>query len=289
MHGNFKAPAPGSREILNIYRTLISLDTEFVPQLQVSENTKDILREAIRQIFDTRSEQVLDLHLETFLTYFAKTEQELLDLLQLTASSCSIVSLTETALNLTDAAYLASLRSKCRDQSLPDEVLALPKGGRLEIHSDLNEFSDVEVTICLTDGDFLPPASNYRSYRLHAGSGPRMRRDCELIYSRLVRSPWAIATRGYFLPFKYVLHCRTPFIDSDVSLRHRLSLREAYISALELARSLGTKTIEVPMISIRGSSSTFKKIRRGIIEAVHAVQNSTDGFDKVCLIGCSEI
>lgn len=288
MHGNIHRPAPSSISALASYRSLIDLSSTFNPAPPAACDAKETFRKAIRQIWDHSAQDKLDLCLDTFLQYVAKNEPELLELLQLTAISCSVVSLTDAALKVADAAYQLANIGKCTDLSFACETLILPNGGKLELYGDLDERSDVQATICLADVDFLPPPSNYRSYRLHADAGPRMRRDCELACAKVQRLPWTIATRGYFLPFQYVIHCRTPFIDSEVSISQRLQLRDGYVSALELAAELGVRSVEVPLISIGGSRSTCDKIKRTTIEAIYAVQNQTGRFDRVCLIGCSQ-
>lgn len=285
MHGTVKSPPPNSFSSLEAYRNAINLTSPLPQAGRSTSNGREQLLQAIHMVWDSQSQNSLDIHLESFLKYIAKTEIELLHLLQLAANSCSIVTLTESTLLATDAAYKSLDLRQCTDNSPPDTLLDLPKGGRLEVYRDFHRTSDVEASVCLTDDTFLPTLRDYRSFRIHAAAGPRMRRDCELAAAKLARLPWAIVTRGYFSRFRYIIHSRTPYVDSEVAFRQRLNLREAYISALELAAGLGIKSIEVPIVSIRGSRSTVEKVGRTTIEAIHAAQNSTRGFKRICLIG----
>ncbi|MBX3121595.1 MAG: macro domain-containing protein [Nitrospira sp.] len=286
MHSTVNSP-PNSVSSLEAYRNEINLNSPFLLPAWSNATSREQILQAIHLVWDSRSQNSLAIHLEAFLKYIAKTEHELFNLLQLSTSACSVVSLTESALLATDVAYGSIRRHRHADGSPPDTIFELPKGGRLEIFRDFHRTSDVEASVCLTDEAFLPAVRDYRSFRIHAEAGPRMRRDCELATAKLVRLPWAIITRGYFSPFRYIVHSRTPYVDSEVAFRQRLNLREAYISALELAAGMGIESIEVPLISIPGSRSTVDKIRRTIVEAIHAAQNSTPGFKRVCLIGYS--
>jgi hypothetical protein len=286
MYANFRKQPPCSIQSFATYRLQVSAGCN----LELSAppfGAKEILQNAILAIWDRCAADALDLHVETFLQHIAKTERELFNLLQLAAGSCSIVSLTENALLACDAAYLATQSRQSINQSDPDGILPLPKQGQLRLYGDLHRTSQAEATVCLCGNNFLPTVSNYRSFRLHADAGPRMRRDCELALAKVQSSPWAIVTLGYFLPFRYVIHCRTPFIDSDVGIVQQIALRDAYVSALELAAAIGIESIEIPMMHVSGSRSTFDKLYRASIEAIFAAQNSGAGFKNVSLIGCS--
>jgi hypothetical protein len=277
---------PDPCDLLSKYRGLIKVDEDFAPPTPSNADEKEVLQRAIHAAFDREAQRELDLHLPTFLKYIAKDVSSLIQLLHLSTQACSPISLTESVLELIDLAYVAANKCAYLDYDLPrpTEVLSLSETDYLLVydqHVDLN----CDATVCLSTERFALPPGDYRSFRLNALAGPRVKRDCALIRERLTDDPWSVVTRGYFLSPRFILHCRRPYIDSDMSIRQRLHLREAYMDTLALAFAVGAKSVSLPLITVRGSASTENKAYRTAIEAIASARAMGWMFRTVHLTG----
>jgi O-acetyl-ADP-ribose deacetylase (regulator of RNase III) len=82
---------------------------------------------------------------------------------------------------------------------------------------------------------------------IHAAAGPRLREDCHRIVERQGHDEptgTAKATRGYYLPAKFVLHTVGPIVsDGRVTPEHREQLASSYEACLDLAAAIGLRSI----------------------------------------------
>ncbi len=285
MHTQFKH-APNPCDVLPSYRDAIKLDHRFAPQFLDLVEAQELLRDAIISIWDRSAEKELDIHLPTFLKYIAKDVPTLRQLLQLASQACAPISLTDSALQLVDQAYAAAGTTEHHDYdcAIPNEIHRFENGDNLLVYRGHHEIASEAIVLASTEDYCLPPG-DYRSYRLNALAGPRVRRDCALIRERISSSPWAVVTRGYFFASRFLIHCRRPYLDSDMSIRQRLSLREAIMDTLSLASAVGAHTISLPLICPGGSSSTENKAYRTTCEAVLSARNMGWRFKAVHLTG----
>lgn len=278
--------APSSCDLLSSYRDVIKLDRRFIPTPPCLLEVTELLREAIHAIWDRSAEEELSIFLPVFLKYIAKDVSTLRQLLQLASQACAPISLTDSALQLVDQAYTAAGASEYADYdcATPNEIHRFDNSDHLLIYWSYNEIA-AEATVLTSSENFSLPPDDYRSYRLNALAGPRVRRDCALIRERVGLVPWAVATRGYFFASRFLIHCRCPYLDSDMSIRQRLSLRESIMDTLSLAFAVGAQTVSLPLICPRGSRSTENKAYRTACEAVLSARNMGWRFKTVHLTG----
>lgn len=281
--------APDPCDQLPLYRKLVNLDAPFTPPVTSSEDHKELLRTAIRALWDKSAERELDIYLPVFLKYFAKDAASLIQLLHLVSQACSPISLTEAALELSDLAYTSTAGTKhtLSDTVSPQETLRSQTNGYLFVY-DTHEEIISDATICICNDEFALLPGNYRSFRINALAGPRTRRDCALINERLTAKPWAIATRGYFSSSHFIIHCRYPYLDSELSTRQRFHLREAYIDSLALAFVVGARSVSLPLIAPSGSKETLRKAYRTATEAIFSARKMGWAFHTVHLTGVAE-
>lgn len=279
--------APSPCDLLSSYRDVIKLDHRFTPSPCLLEVT-EMLRTAIGAIWDRSAEKELDIHLPTFLKYIAKDISTLRQLLQLASQACATISLTDGALHLVDQAYAATSATEHYDYdcAVPSEVHRFSNNDYLLVYGSHHEIA-ADATVLTSTENFALPPGDYRSYRLNALSGPRARRDCALIRERVSSNPWAVITRGYFFTSRFLIHCRRPYLDSDMNIRQRLQLRESIMDTLSLAFAVGAHTVSLPLICPAGSGSTESKAYRTACEAVVSARNMGWRFRMVHLTGVS--
>ncbi len=278
--------APNPCDLLPSYRDVIKLDQSFEPPQACLFNVKQLLQEAIHALWDNSAEGELQIFLPVFLKYIAKDVSTLRQLLQLASQACATISLTDSALRLVDQAYAVAgtVEHDDYDCAEPDKVHRFSNGDHLLVYSCHRELPADVTAVTSTENYALPPG-DYRSYQLHASAGPRARRDCALVRERLGSTPWAIVTRGYFSASRFLIHCRRPYLDSDMSIRQRLQLRESIMDTLQLAFVVGAKTVSLPLICPKGSNSTESKAYRTACEAVMSARNMGWRFKAVHLTG----
>jgi hypothetical protein len=278
--------ATSSCDLLSSYRDAINLDHRFSYEFLDLVEARELLRDAIKSIWDRSAEKELEIDLPTFLKYIAKDVSTLRQLLQLASQSCAPISLTDGALQLIDKAYAAVETSEQHNHDCirPNETHRFANNDHLLVYKNHPELV-VDATVLTTTEHFTLPPGDYRSYRLNALAGPRVRRDCALIRERIGSNPWAIITRGYFYKSRFLLHCRRPYVDSEMSIHQRLHLRESIMDALALAFSAGAQTISLPLICPKGSSSTASKAYRTACEAIASARNMGWSFKTVYLTG----
>ncbi len=87
---------------------------------------------------------------------------------------------------------------------------------------------------------------------IHRAAGPELLAACRELKSTLpqgeLASGLAVATPGFKLPARWVIHCVGPVYDQDPSDAPRL-LASCYTRALALCRELGLRSIAFPAIS----------------------------------------
>lgn len=278
--------APNPCDLLPSYREAIKLDHPFATEFLDLVDARELLRDAIRSIWDRSAERELDIHLPTFLRYIAKDISSLRQLLQLASQACAPISLTDSALRLIDQAYSAAgvTEHESYNWPVPDETHQFSNGDHLLVYGKHYEIA-ADTTVLTSTENFALPPGDFRSYRLNALSGPRARRDCALIRERVSSNPWAVVTRGYFFASRFLIHCRRPYLDSDMGIRQRLCLRESITDSLSLAFAVDSRSVSLPLICPRGSSSTEGKAYRTACEAVVSARNMGWRFKTVHLTG----
>lgn len=285
MRTNFQH-APNPCDLLSSYREVINLDYRFEPTSPGQVETRELLQAAIQTLWDRSAEKELDVFLPVFLKYIAKDVSTLRQLLQLASQACATISLTDRALQLVDQAYAAAGTTEHDDHNfaVPNESHRFSNSDYLLVYRSHHEVM-ADATVLTSTENFALPPGDYRSYRLNALSGPRARRDCALIRERINTNPWAVITRGYFFASRFLIHCRRPYLDSDMSIRQRLQLREAIMDTLSLAFAVGARTVSLPLICPGGSSSTESKAYRTTCEAVISARTMGWRFKTVHLTG----
>jgi O-acetyl-ADP-ribose deacetylase (regulator of RNase III) len=149
-------------------------------------------------------------------------------------------------------ALLAS-EARRRGAVTPAEILAAP-GSLLSVAEtkvkvwpgDIRRLAvDAIVNAANTDllGCFRPRHACIDN-AIHAATGPRLREDCARIIEiqgHPERSGEAKITRAYHLPSRFVLHTVGPIVTGGrVQDEDERTLAAAYVSCLELARTIGT-------------------------------------------------
>lgn len=278
--------APTSYEQLTHYRDLVMLETRFSIPPRNTGDPRAILRKAILEMWSPTVEADLNIHLPTFLEHIAKDISTLRQLLQLTSQVCAIKTLNDDVLKLVDCAYASAGTSEHDDNDLakPTEIHRLSGTDYLLIYSQHHDTAS-DATVCLCTEDFSVPPDDYRSYRINALAGPRVRYDCSSIKKLLSTKPRAIATRGYFSAWRFIIQCRRPYADSELAMSQRLRIREAYLDVLELAFQCKAESVSFPLICPPGSVSTVCKAYRTAIEAVATARSMGWRFRTVHITG----
>lgn len=276
-------------EQLELYRRHIKLEVRFPVIEPIDGDVRKVLREAVSTLWSTTLERRLDIHLPSFLEYIAKDVSTLRQLLQIASQACSIETLTDRKIELVDQAYALAGATEHDDYDCakPTEIHRLAEGEYLLIYNDHHDFG-ADAVVCLCADDFTVPADDYRSYRINALAGPRARRDCFLINRLLSSHPRTVVTRGYFSASPLIIHCRRPYADSDLAISQRLQIRDAYLDSLRLAFRCDARTVALPLICPRGSSSTLGKAYRTAVESVTTARSLGWRFKTVYLTGVNE-
>lgn len=88
---------------------------------------------------------------------------------------------------------------------------------------------------------------------IHSAAGPRLREDCQRIIDvQGHKEPTGTskATRGYFLPSRFVLHTVGPIVGSGpLTSEHRANLASCYESCLEVAAAIRARSIAFCCVS----------------------------------------
>jgi O-acetyl-ADP-ribose deacetylase (regulator of RNase III) len=85
---------------------------------------------------------------------------------------------------------------------------------------------------------------------IHTKAGPQLRMECnKILGTNTIPTSGVIATLGYNLPCKYILHTVGPIYDASLHDQHCVKLSRCYINCLAKARDLGLKSIAFCCIS----------------------------------------
>jgi O-acetyl-ADP-ribose deacetylase len=113
---------------------------------------------------------------------------------------------------------------------------------------------------------------------IHRAAGPELAKECRLLGG--CKTGDAVATYGYRLPAKYVIHAVGPVWQGGNANEDDL-LASCYRRSLEVTDQLQVKSIAFPAIST--GIFGFPKIRAAKI-AVTEIRNYTGGIERVLLV-----
>ena len=95
------------------------------------------------------------------------------------------------------------------------------------------------------------PLHNCIDNCIHSAAGIQLRKECnDQLQGRLLKTGYAMMTKGYNLPAKHVIHTVGPIIDTGVPTKEQEEqLSQCYRSCLDLAEQAGLESIAFCCIS----------------------------------------